>query len=296
MIVPITVKTVLNKHKKRDSWFLDEYSINPYQGCSVNCLYCYIRGSKYGENMDEKLAYKSNLLPLLEKALQLQASKGKYGFVALGTATDAYLPIEENLCLTHQCLQLLLKYRFPVFISTKSLIIKRDFDLLKEIDRQAFLPDDLKGNLDHGLILCVSLSTLDEKLASMLEPAAAKPDERLDLLCECKKQGFLAGVNAIPLLPFISDTEVELEKIISQSAMHQADFLLAGSLCLFGNGKADSRTLYYRFLERTHSHLIPRYNELYTSGQFPPKSYQQELSDKATRLCEKYGIRNRILG
>src|SRR5215831_13097508 len=134
MIVPINVKSVLNKHKKRDSWFLDEYSVNPYQGCSVNCLYCYIRGSKYGENMAEKLAYKSNLLPLLEKALQRQASLGKYGFVALGTATDAYLPIEEKLCLTQQCLQLLLKYRFPVFISTKSLLIKRDFDLLKEID------------------------------------------------------------------------------------------------------------------------------------------------------------------
>jgi DNA repair photolyase len=245
--------------------------------------------------MEEKLAYKNNLLPLLEKALKLQASKGKYGFVALGTATDAYLPIEEKLCLTRQCLQLLLKYRFPVFISTKSLIIKRDFDLLKEIDKQAIVPDDLRGNLDYGLILSVSLSTLDEKLAGILEPAAAKPAERLELLAECKRHGFLAGVNAIPLLPFISDTEEELEKIISQSAKHQADFLLAGSLCLFGNGKADSRTLYYRFLEKNHSHLIPRYTALYGSGQFPPKSYQQVLSDKAATLCVKYGIRNRIL-
>jgi DNA repair photolyase len=295
MIVPITAKSVLNKHKKRDSWFLDEYSINPYQGCSINCLYCYIRGSKYGENMEEKLAYKNNMLPLLEKALTLQASKGKYGFVAVGTATDAYLPIEEKLCLTRQCLQLLLQYRFPVFISTKSLIIKRDFDLLKEIDRQAIIPDDLKGKMNHGLILSVSLSTLDETLAAILEPAAAKPAERLELLAECKRQGFLAGVNAIPLLPYISDTEENLEKIISQSAMHQADFLLAGSLCLFGNGKADSRTLYYRFLEKTNAHLIPRYNELYGTGQFPPKSYQQVLSDKAARLCDKYGIRSRIL-
>jgi DNA repair photolyase len=295
MIVPTDVKTVLNKHKKRDSWFLDEYSVNPYQGCSVNCLYCYIRGSKYGENMEEKLAYKKNLLPLLEKALQREASKGRYGFVALGTATDAYMPVEEKLFLTQQCLQLILKYQFPLFISTKSLLIKRDFDVLKEIDRRAILPADLRANLNHGVILSVSLSTLNERIAGILEPGSANPASRLELLAEFKSQGFLAGVNAIPLLPFISDTEEELDKIILGSASHGADFLLAGSLCLFGNGNADSRTLYYKFLEKTHSELIPQYDKLYGLGQFPPKYYQQQLSEKAAELCKKYGIRNRIL-
>jgi DNA repair photolyase len=295
MIVPISAKTVLNKHKKRDSWFLDEYSINPYQGCSVNCLYCYIRGSKYGENMEERLAYKQNLLPLLENALHREASKGKYGFVALGTATDAYLPIEEKLCLTQQCLQLLLKYRFPVFISTKTLLIKRDLDLLNEINRKAILPEDLQDKLNQGVILSVSLSTLNEQLTDMLEPGSATPASRLELLAEFKKHGFLAGVNAIPLLPFISDTDEELEKVVEQSASHGADFLLAGSLCLFGNDKADSRTLYFKFLEKTHADLIPRYNKLYGAGQYPPKSYQQHLCERAAELCKKYGTRNRIL-
>ena len=64
------VKSVLNKHKKRDNWFLDDYSVNPYEGCSCNCLYCYIRGSKYGENMNERLAVKENALQVLEKQLQ----------------------------------------------------------------------------------------------------------------------------------------------------------------------------------------------------------------------------------
>ena len=54
------VKSVLYKHKKRDDWFLDDYSVNPYEGCSCNCLYCYVRGSKYGENMDEGLSVKTN--------------------------------------------------------------------------------------------------------------------------------------------------------------------------------------------------------------------------------------------
>lgn len=58
MIHQKQVKSVLNKHKKRDTWFPDDYSVNPYEGCSCNCLYCYIRGSKYGENMDEGLTVK----------------------------------------------------------------------------------------------------------------------------------------------------------------------------------------------------------------------------------------------
>lgn len=82
MLVQKKVKSVLNKHKKRDSWFLDDYSVNPYEGCNCNCLYCYIRGSKYGINMEEGLAVKANALEVLEKQLQLRARKNQYGFVA----------------------------------------------------------------------------------------------------------------------------------------------------------------------------------------------------------------------
>src|SRR4029079_18793042 len=113
------VKAVLNKQKKRDSWFLDEYSVNPYEGCSCNCLYCYIRGSKYGENMDEGLAVKINALEVLEKQLAAKAKKLQYGIVTVGSGTDAYIHHEEKYQLTRGILELLLKYRFPVFISTK---------------------------------------------------------------------------------------------------------------------------------------------------------------------------------
>src|SRR5215510_9869176 len=141
------VKSVLNKHKKRDSWFLDDYSVNPYEGCSCNCLYCYIRGSKYGENMDEGLAVKSNALEVLEKQLATRARKNEYGFVAVGSGTDAYIHHEEKFRLTEGMLQLLLKYRFPVFISTKCTLITRDIELLREIDKQAILPPDLSESL-----------------------------------------------------------------------------------------------------------------------------------------------------
>src|SRR5215467_6962264 len=99
------VKSVLNRHKRPDSWFHDEYSINPYEGCSCNCLYCYVRGSKYGENMESGLAVKTNSLEILDKQLAARARKGQFGIVAVGSATDAYLPLENQWMLTQGSLK-----------------------------------------------------------------------------------------------------------------------------------------------------------------------------------------------
>jgi DNA repair photolyase len=289
------VKSVLNKHKKRDSWFLDDYSVNPYEGCSCNCLYCYIRGSKYGENMDDGLVIKTNALEVLDKQLAARAKKGQYGFVAVGSGTDAYIHHEEKLRITEGMLQLLLKYRFPVFISTKCTLIKRDLELLKEIDRQAILPADLQPRLKRGVILSVSLSTTNEKISNMLEAGATPPAGRLELVKELKEEGFLTGVNAIPVLPFISDSGEELEKIIASAKAHKADYILVGGLTLFGSQPADSKILFYKFLEKYDPTLLPKYQQLYGSNWYTSFSYQNELKERAALLCKKYSLRTGIL-
>jgi DNA repair photolyase len=289
------VKSILNRHKQRDSWFLDEYSVNPYEGCSCNCLYCYIRGSKYGENMDEGLIVKTNSLEILEKQLAARAKKEQYGIVTVGSAIDAYMHHEEKLKLTEGLLKLLLKYRFPVFISTKSTLILRDITLLKEIDEAAILPNDLKNDLKRGVILSLSVSTTNEKIANMLEAGAATPAERFDVVKKLKEAGFLCGVNAIPTLPFISDTEEELEKIFLAATQAGADYILIGGLTLFGNQSSDSKTLYFNFLRKYNPALIPKYEQLYGINFFPPKSYLNQLREKTNRLCQKHNIRNSIL-
>src|SRR5450432_2884846 len=96
MIRTKEVKSVLNRHKRKDEWFLDDYSVNPYEGCGFNCLYCYIRGSKYGENMSEKLSVKSNALEILDRQLFNRAKKDQRGFVVLASATDPYMEIEKS--------------------------------------------------------------------------------------------------------------------------------------------------------------------------------------------------------
>ncbi|CAD7771796.1 Radical SAM superfamily protein [Candidatus Methanoperedenaceae archaeon GB50] len=295
MVNEIKVKSILNKHKKRDDWFLDDYSVNPYSGCSFNCIYCYIRGSKYGVNMAKTLSAKINAPELLEKQLSRRAKRGEYGIIALSSSTEPYMPIEEKLKLTKKLLEIILKYRFPVEIATKSKLVLRDLDLLKEIDKNAILPADLKSKLKHGAIISFSISTLDEKLAKILEPGAPKPIERLEAMKRCKERGFFTGICFIPVLPFLSDSEEQVEETIKTVKEYGADFIFVGGLTLFGKGPADCKTLYYKFLEKYHPELVPKYKSLYRIFFAPSKEYQKELEEKSRRLCEKYGIKNRII-
>lgn len=245
--------------------------------------------------MEEGLAVKVNALEILEKQLALRAKKNQYGFVAVGSATDAYIHHEEKYRITKGMLRLLLVHRFPVFISTKRTLITRDIGLLKEIDKAAILPDDLKDKLKRGLILSVSVSTLDEKISNMLEPGAVPPMRRLELVKQLKREGFLVGVNAIPVLPFISDTEEVLEEIIAAAKGHGADYILTGGLTLFGNGPADSKTLFYKFLERYDASLLPKYQQLYGPDFYVSFQYQNKLKERSVRLSKKHNIRNSIL-
>src|SRR5687767_1898606 len=172
MIAYKEVRSILNKHKKRDSWFLDDYSMNPYEGCGFNCTYCYVHGSKYGENLAEKIVIKKDAADILDRQLHKRAKKNEFGFIAVGSATDVYMQVEEEIGLTRELLTIILKHRFPVLISTKSELIKRDFELLKQIDETAILPEDLKQNPGRGVIISFSFSTLDEMLARQIESGA----------------------------------------------------------------------------------------------------------------------------
>jgi len=245
--------------------------------------------------MTKTLSAKINAPEILEKQLKRRSKKGEYGIIALSTSTEPYMPIEEKFKLTRKLLEIILRYKFPVHVLTKSKLILRDFDLLKEIDKTAILPDDLKPKLKRGVIISLSISTLDEKLAKTLEPGAPAPKERLETMQKCKKEGFLVGVDYIPVLPFLSDAEEQLDGMIKTAKEYEADFVLVGALTLFGNNPADCKMLYYKFLEKYNQEPVPKYKSLFRIFFQPSKEYQKELEEKSKRLCEKYGIRNGIV-
>ena len=294
MIAYKEVRSILNKHKKRDSWFLDDYSVNPYEGCGFNCTYCYVHGSKYGEDLAEKIVIKKDAAAILDKQLGNRAKRNEFGFIAVGSATDAYMQVEEEIGLTKELLRVILKHRFPVLISTKSELIKRDLDLLKQIDENAILPEDLKQNPGRGVIISFSFSTLDEKLAKQIEPGAPGPQKRLEALKFFSDNGFLCGVNAMPLLPYISDTEEEIERIVAAAKQYGANYILIAGLTLFGNDEGDSKKLVFRFLRDYYPDRLEKYEKMYESVYSSSWQYQQELKKRGEALCEKYKIKNSI--
>lgn len=291
----IQIKSMLNKTKKRDSWFLDDYTINPYSGCSFNCLYCYIRGSKYGFNMEEKLSIKSNAIEILDKQLYNRAKKNQYGIIVLSSATDPYLQFEKEQELTKGILQVILKYKFPVHIITKSDLVIRDFDLLHQINRVAILPSDLLDKVPKKVFITFSFSTTENSVAKIFEPGATPPTQRLKAMKESVKEGFHTGVSLMPLLPFISDTAENLERMFIEFQSIKINYLFGASLSLFGNNNTDSKTLVLKAIQKNYPHLLIKYKKYFGESNSMPLYYSKALNIKIKELCDKFDINNSIL-
>ncbi len=285
-VAEVEARSVLNRHRRRDGWFLDDYSVNPYYGCPLGCVYCYVRGSRYGARRPPGVAAKVNAPGLLDRQLASRARRGQYGFVALGTATEPYMPPERELRLTRRVLGVLTRWRFPVHVLTKSPLVVRDADLLAEVAEKAVLPRDLEGSLP-GVAVTVSISTLDEEVARIFEPGAPPPEDRLGAVGELAAAGVRAGVAYIPVLPFISDSERDVAEMVAAAREAGADYVFVGALTLHGEG----REAFYSVLRARFPELLPRYRALFRGRMAPTGSYQERLARAARRACEEAGIR-----
>ncbi|MCD6010689.1 MAG: radical protein [Flavipsychrobacter sp.] len=291
----IQVKSILNKTKQRDPWFLDDYTINPYSGCSFNCLFCYIRGSKYGMHMEEKLSFKTNAVELLDKQLYNRAKNRQYGIIVLSSATDPYLHFEKELGLTRQILEVVLKHRFPVHVITRSDMVIRDLDLLRRINDHAILPTDLEGKLAHKAFITFSFSTLDDATTKIFEPGATPPSLRLATMRRCLNKGFFSGVSMMPMLPYITDTGGNLEHMFRTFKEAGVHYLLPATITLFGDGPSDSKTLVFRAIEKHYPELLEKYHKLFSNSSDLPPYYKTAFEKKVKELLEKYDLKNRII-
>jgi len=193
----VKAKTIITKSRLPEV----DYCFNPYTGCSHRCAYCYARfmgrltghtGEKWGTYLDWKI----NAPELLKKeALKI---KQKGGIVIMGSVTDCYQPIEKQLKLTRQCLKIFLEYQIPISILTKSDLVIRDFDLLKQFKHCE---------------LGVSISILDEKHQRVLEHGASSPQQRIKVLEEAHKLGINTYAFLGPIHPFLTDINRIFEQI-----------------------------------------------------------------------------------
>ncbi len=141
-----------------------------------------------------------------------------------------------------------MKYKFPIEVTRKSTLVLRDWDLLKEIDKNAILPADLKQEMKQGAIILFSISTLDDKLAKILEPEASKHIKRLKTMQKCKEESFYNEYVLFLCCYFLSDSKEQLEETIRIIKEYGADFIFVSGLTLFGESPLDCKTLYCKFL------------------------------------------------
>lgn len=193
-----TSKTILAKNSSPDIPFT--YDINPYRGCEHGCIYCYARpsheylGFSAGLDFETKIMVKKNAHVLLEKELKKKSWKPQV--ISIGGNTDCYQPIERTFEITRKILYVLLKYKNPFGIITKSALITRDIDILSELAQQ------------HLAVATISITTLDKNLQSKMEPRTAQPELRLKTLEELAKAGIPVSVNVAPIIPGLNDSEI----------------------------------------------------------------------------------------
>jgi DNA repair photolyase len=176
-------------------------SINPYRGCEHGCVYCFARpthaylGCSPGLDFETRIFYKPDAASLLRR--ELSAKSYRCQPIALGVNTDAYQPVERRLGITRSLLEVLREHRHPVGMVTKSALIERDLDILGDMAAQ---------RLAHVM---VSVTTLDKHLARSLEPRAAAPQRRLEVVRRLAEAGIPVGVLMAPVIPFLNDSDIE---------------------------------------------------------------------------------------
>jgi DNA repair photolyase len=205
-------QTVISYNNSPDLDF--DASLNPYRGCEHGCAYCYARptheylGFSAGLDFESRILVKTRAAELLRAELTRQSWKPQC--LVLSGVTDAYQPIEKKLGITRDCLRVLAEFRNPTFVVTKNHLVTRDCDYLGE----------LAGVNAAGV--AISITTLDQHLARLLEPRASIPSFRLEAIAMLHEAGIPVGVNAAPIIPGLNDHEIP--NILKAAAAAGAQF------------------------------------------------------------------------
>ena len=189
-------------------------SINPYKGCEHGCIYCYARPTHAYLDLSPGLDFETKIFYKTEPAVRLREAFSKRSYVcepiALGTNTDPYQPAEKRLRITRKLLETCLEFRNPVCIVTKGVLILRDLDVLTEL-------------ASLGLVsVAVSITTLQSELKTKMEPRTASPAARLRMIHELAHASVPVGVMVAPIIPSLTDHEIE--DILQQSSQAGAQF------------------------------------------------------------------------
>jgi DNA repair photolyase len=205
-VIEERVKTILAGNDSPDIGF--DLSINPYRGCEHGCIYCYARPTHSYLNLSPGLDFETRIIAKVNAADRLRHAFAQRNYEPLllniGSATDAYQPVERRLRITRSVIEVLNEHRHPFSLITKSAGVERDIDLIAPMAARRLAA------------VYVSITTLDPQLARVMEPRAASPERRLRTIAALAGAGIPVGVSVSPVIPFLN--EPELERILEAAA------------------------------------------------------------------------------
>jgi DNA repair photolyase len=259
--------------RMRDIW-----TINPYRGCEYGCKYCYARyAHEFMELRDPELFERKIYAKQFQAlAFRAEVSKLKLGdTIWIGTATDPYQPAERRFQITRQILEVISAERgLDIGITTKSDLVARDADLMARIARK------------NKIRVHLTITTLDERLARLLEPRAPGPALRLKALKKLTEAGIGVSVLAHPVMPLINDSEESLDRVCAAAARNGASSFSAAPLFL----KPCAARVFLPFLEERFPHLVRRYRERYEKAAYLKGHYPQMIAERVERIRARHKL------
>lgn len=268
----IPAKNIVIRTKKAASWFGADYNMNIYRGCSHGCIYCDSRSDCYRNTSFDTIKVKEDALKIIRDDLR---RKVKRGVVATGAMSDPYNPLEQELCLTRNALELINAFEFGVAIATKSSLVTRDLDILGDIKSHS------------PVIVKMTVTTADDDLCGKLEPHVSRSSERFAALKALSGGGIYCGVLMMPILPFINDSEENVLSILNQAKNAGARFVYPALGMTLRSG---NREYYYKKLDELFPSMkqkyIGKYGERYQCAS--PKA--KKLWDIFKNECERLGL------
>jgi DNA repair photolyase len=258
-----------------DPWFGCKYNMNLYRGCQHQCIYCDSRSECYQIENFADILVKTNAIELLRSELPRKRVIGTIGF---GAMSDTYMPIEKKYRLTRQALEVVRENGFGVHIVTKSNLVERDIDLLKDINKVY-------------AAISFTITTTDDALAAKIEPGAARPSARFEAMKKLANAGIYTGVTLMPLLPYIEDTEENLDSIVKKTREAGGQYFIPG----FGVTLRDrQRMYYYKKLDEVFTGLKQKYIDTFGNNYSCSLPHSKKLYQHFYEKCRTASIPTKI--
>jgi len=272
MLQHIEAKTILSKLKGKDSLFGLTYNMNLYRGCQHGCIYCDTRSECYGINDISTISVKKNALDLLSK--ELSSKRKVKGTIGTGSMNDPYMPVEKKLEITRKALEIIALRKYPVHIITKSNLVERDIDILKDISQTYSA-------------VSFTITSSDDCLSKKIEPYAPESSKRFKAMEQLAKNGIYTGITLMPILPYINDTKENVSEIVKRAKDCGASYIVA----MFGvTLRKGSRDYFYTALDKTFPALKENYQVRFGEQYECMSPNYRMLKDTFQELTAKYGI------